>query len=196
MPVTVKFAKVNPRAIIPTKESENSSYDIYACFSEDELKIPAHCTVMIPTGIASAIESGWGFRIEERGSTGAIGMKKSAGVIDSGYRGEWFIAITNTNDNDIIISKLVDEVKCVSPLDNTEKPRKYKNRNLLTTEIASNNCILLDTVPDVIYYPYNKAIAQATIEKIYEPEIEEISYEDLLKIPSKRKDGKLGSSGK
>ena len=29
------FAKVNPDAIIPTKEKENAGYDIYACFDKD-----------------------------------------------------------------------------------------------------------------------------------------------------------------
>ena len=161
--VMVKMAKVKPSAIIPTKESENSGYDIYACFEENSLEIPAHKTVLVPTGIASAVAPGWGFRIEERGSTGSIGMKKSAGVIDSGYRGEWFIAITNTNDIPIIITKDIEK---------TEK----------------NDC--------VIKYPYSKAIAQAILEEIPEVYIEEISYEELKTIPSKRKDGKIGSSNK
>ena len=39
MMTAIKFAKVRPEAIIPTKEDENAGYDIYACFSEDNLTI-------------------------------------------------------------------------------------------------------------------------------------------------------------
>ena len=102
----IYWSKVKKNAIIPTKDDENAGYDIYACFDEDEFIIPAHETKLVPTGIASAISNKYYLQIEERGSTGSKGIKKSAGVIDSGYRGEWFIAITNTNNKNIIISKL------------------------------------------------------------------------------------------
>ena len=49
------FAKVRPDAIIPTKDTENAGYDIYANFEEDYLIIPPHETVLVPTGIASAM---------------------------------------------------------------------------------------------------------------------------------------------
>ena len=49
------FSKVNPNAIIPTKEKENAGYDIYACFDRDFFIIPPHSTELVPTGIASAI---------------------------------------------------------------------------------------------------------------------------------------------
>ena len=102
----ILWAKTKENAIIPTKEDENAGWDIYACFEEDYLIIPKHQTVLIPTGIASALNKKYYFQIEERGSTGSQGIKKSAGVVDSGYRGEWFIAITNTNDKDLYISKI------------------------------------------------------------------------------------------
>ena len=103
------FAKVNPNAIIPTKEKENAGYDIYACFDRDFFIIPPHSTELVPTGIASAISDKYYLGVAERGSTGKIGMKYSAGVIDSGYRGEIFIALSNINNVDIIISKLPKE---------------------------------------------------------------------------------------
>lgn len=111
MKVTIKFAKVRPEAIIPSKRDEDAGFDIYPCFDEFECVIKAHQTKLIPTGIAAAVDSGYYLQVEERGSTGSIGMKKSAGVIDSGYRGEIFIAITNTRDQDLIISKELNEVK-------------------------------------------------------------------------------------
>ena len=103
------FAKVKSNAIIPNKREEDAGYDIYACFDEDYIIIPAHTTKLIPTGIASALSKEYYIQIEERGSTGSKGIKKSAGVIDSGYRNEWFIALSNVTNEDLIISKLSKE---------------------------------------------------------------------------------------
>jgi len=159
----VKFAKVRSDAIIPTKDIENAGADIYACFDEEFKIIPPHTTKLIPTGIACALETGYYFQVEERGSTGSKGIKKSAGVIDSGYRGEIFVALTNTNDQPVAIVK----------------------------EHSVNN--LAD---DTIIYPYTKAIAQLVLHRLPLYETQEITYEELRKIPSKRGTGMLGSSGK
>ena len=99
------FAKVRPNAKIPTKRTEDAGRDIYPCFDEDYIIIPPLHTVMIPTGIASAFSSDYYAQIQERGSTGTQGIKYGAGVIDSGYRGEWFVPITNCNSVPLIIKK-------------------------------------------------------------------------------------------
>ena len=39
MITTVKFAKIKPNAIIPTKRLEDAGYDIYPCFDEDYIII-------------------------------------------------------------------------------------------------------------------------------------------------------------
>ena len=101
------FAKVREGAKIPSKRDEDMCYDVYACFEEDRMVIPAHTTKLIPTGICSAFNEKWGISLRERGSNGSIGMKVSAGQIDSGFRGEWFVAITNTNSKPIAIDKEV-----------------------------------------------------------------------------------------
>lgn len=101
----ILFAKIKDSAIIPSKELEDAGYDIYACWegtSKKDRVISPHTTKLIPTGIACALPSDYYFQVEERGSTGSKGIKKSAGVVDSGYRGEIFIALTNTNDRHII----------------------------------------------------------------------------------------------
>lgn len=108
MVTTVKFAKINPNAIIPTKRLEDAGYDIYACFEEDYIIIPPHTTTMIPTGIASACDTDYCFVLKERGSTGTKGMAQRCGIIDSGYRNEWFVPITNTNNKPILIYKNED----------------------------------------------------------------------------------------
>ena len=104
----ILWAKTNPNAIIPSKRDEDAGYDIYACFEEDSIIIPKHSTYLIPTGIATAFNPLYYMQIEERGSTGSKGIKVSSGIIDSGYRGEWFIAITNSNDMDLVIAKKLE----------------------------------------------------------------------------------------
>lgn len=115
------FAKVKENAIIPSKEDENAGFDIYACWNGVEKKdkiIKPHTTKLIPTGIACALPINYYFQVEERGSTGSKGIKKSAGVVDSGYRGEIFVAISNVNDRylifgdkDTYLQDALDELK-------------------------------------------------------------------------------------
>lgn len=55
-------------------------------------------TEEFPTGIASAFHPSKVALFKERGSTGKIGIGQRSGVMDSGYRGEWIVLITNHND--------------------------------------------------------------------------------------------------
>lgn len=105
MDTTIKFAKVRPEAIIPTKRDEDAGFDIYACFDEDYIMLNPHETKMIPTGIASACDKEYCFILKERGSTGTKGIAQRCGIIDSGYRNEWFVPITNTTTKTLIIAK-------------------------------------------------------------------------------------------
>lgn len=105
MITAVKFAKTKLNAIIPTKRLEDAGYDVYPCFDEDYIIIKPHTTVIIPTGIASACDTDYCFVLHERSSTGTKGMAQRCGIIDSGYRGEWGVPITNTNDIPIVICK-------------------------------------------------------------------------------------------
>ena len=103
METTIKFAKVKPNAIIPSKREEDMGYDIYACFEENYIAINPHETRLIPTGIASSCDKEYGFIVKERGSTGSKGIAVRCGVIDSNYRGEWFIGLTNTTNEPLFL---------------------------------------------------------------------------------------------
>lgn len=167
----IYFAKIKENAIIPTKEEYNAGLDIYPCFDEDYMIIEPGETKLVPTGIASAIPVNYYIQIHERGSSGSKGIKYSAGVIDSSYRGEWFLATTNGNQKPILITKID-----INSLDKNIK------------DIINKGYIV---------YPYDKALFQGIIHCVHnEIERDEIAYEDILKIPSKRGNGKLGSSGK
>lgn len=168
--VKVKFAKVHPDAIIPSKRDEDMGFDIYACFDEDYIVINPHETKLIPTGIASACDIGYGFELFERGSTGSKGIARRCGIIDSGYRNEWFVGLTNTTNKVMFISKLSER----------ETYDRYYG----------------DIMPESFVYPYSKAIVQALIAPVPKTEVEELPYDKLKEIKSERGMGALGSSNK
>ena len=102
---TILFAKVRETAKIPSKEVGNAGYDIYADFDGEDLVFAPHQTKLVPTGIASSVLDKYVLIVKERGSTGTKGMAVRAGVIDSSYRGEIFVALTNETDVPLAISK-------------------------------------------------------------------------------------------
>ncbi len=106
---TISFAKIHSEAKIPTKREEDACYDVYAAFDEDFITIEPHKVKLIPTGIISAFSPKWRITARERGSGTKTNLGQKAGVIDSGYRGEWFVALRNDNDIPIKISKLVTD---------------------------------------------------------------------------------------
>lgn len=185
------FAKTKEKAIIPTKRVEDAGYDLYPCFDEDYLVIPPLETVLVPTGVATAMSDNYYAQIQERGSTGSKGIKYGAGVIDSGYRGEWFVPITNVNDKYLIITK--------KPLE--ELGKKNILETVLTIPYGKGNfaCIKIEedkTPVNAIIYPYEKAIAQFVVLPVPKMETETISYEELLNFKSDRGTDALGSSNK
>ena len=168
--VEIKFAKVHPNAIIPSKRDEDMAFDIYPCFDDDYIVINPHETKLIPTGIASACSPKYGFVLKERGSTGSKGIAIRCGVLDSGYRDSWFVCLTNTTNKVMFISKLSEQ----------ETYDKYYG----------------DIMPESFVYPYSKAIAQALVVPVPKTKVKEISYDELKAIKSERGLGKLGSSNK
>lgn len=200
------FAKVRPNAIIPTKEDEDAGYDIYAYTDDDYIVLAKGETKAIPTGIACAVSDDYYLQVQERGSTGIKAMKYGAGVIDSGFRGEINIILTNCSEHDIIISKLSkDEL-----IEKHGVPYCPNSKDIVLRDYISyndNHVWLIDydaekygaeCVCDLSakLYPYDKAIAQLIVHKLPKMDVEEISYEELKSIPSKRGIGMLGSSGK
>ena len=122
---------------------------------------------MIPTGLYSAFNPKWYIQLEERGSTGTKGIAQRCGVIDSGFRDEWFIPLTNTTEKIIAIVK-------------------EEKVELMKTYYGDN----------VIIYPYEKAICQAVLHEVPKVEVKQLSVKELQAIPSKRGTGMLGSSNK
>lgn len=179
MNTKIYFAKVRQNATIPSKRNEDAGYDIYACFDEDYMVIAPHETKLIPTGIASACDSEYCFILKERGSTGTKGIAQRCGVIDSGYRNEWFVPVTNASNKWIVICK---ETMTEEKLKDAIWSEREKYRDVLHFDIQC--------------YPYEKAISQALVIPVPQTTVEEITLDELKQIASERGDGALGSSGK
>lgn len=110
---TIYFAKMKDNAIIPTKRDEDGCYDIYAC-TDEEIVIEPHTVKLIPTGICTAFPKKYRISVRERGSNTKFTTVR-AGQIDSGYRGEIFVALHNPSNNKVILC-------------NEENVEKYQKR--------------------------------------------------------------------
>ena len=168
------FAKIRETAVVPTKKDEDAGYDLYANFDADYFVIEPFATRAVPTGIACAFNKKFYAQVEERSSLAKLGIKKSGGVMDSGYRGEYLIMTYNTNKKPFIISKI--------PLDNVPPKIRIDSKTYKT-----KNCVL---------YPYAKAICQIVLQEIPALVSKEVSYEELKSIVSLRGEGGFGSSSK
>lgn len=168
------FAKIRETAKVPGKRDEDAGYDLYADFESDFFVIGAGETKPVPTGIATAFSSRFYAQIEERSSMAKIGIKKSGGVFDSGYRGEYFIMLYNTNKKPFIISK--------TPEENLSEKFEINGASYNKNE--------------VIIYPYTKAICQIVFHEVPDLDVQEISYDQLKQISSERGTGGFGSSKK
>ena len=139
MTANIKFAKVHPNAKIPTKRTEDAAMDIYACFDLDWIGIEPHSSKLIPTGIASAFDPNWAIVFRERGSTGVKNMKVNAGVIDSGFRGEYFVSIYNGNDVPLYITKYMDGEQAPEPKNAILYPYSKAIAQALVVEVPEVN---------------------------------------------------------
>ncbi len=103
----IKIKKLNNNAVIPTRSSlQAAGYDLYACLDNDSVEILPHTNTKIGTGIALEIPDGYFAGIFARSG---IATKESlrpancVGIIDSDYRGEYFIPLFNDSDKTKVI---------------------------------------------------------------------------------------------
>lgn len=167
----IYFSKLKEKAKIPSKKDEDAGYDIFACFDDDFILLQEFETKLIPTGIAWACSKHYYMQFHERSSTGVKGIKYNGGVIDSGYRGEFKVAIFNATRKKLVFTFLSDE-----------------NLFKLYPEFKDDKKYLI--------YNCNKAIAEGVIHRNYKMNVKEVSYEKLKTFTSQRKDGGFGSTNK
>ena len=167
---SIKITTTNDAVRTPSKREEDAGYDIFACFEDQYLVIEPGETTKIPTGIASIIPLDHCFVLKERGSTGSIGIGQRAGIIDSGFRNEWQVLVTNHNSRAIIIAK-----------------KGFRDTDQYKNILGSR---------DFLEYAYEKAICQALLIPVPESEVEEIGYDQLVLEKSERMLDGFGSTNK
>ncbi len=94
----IAVKKLRPNALLPTYGSaEAAGADLYACLENPVTILPGE-TVLVPTGIAMEVPKGCAGLVFARSSMGAkrgLAPANKVGVIDSDYRGEFFVALHN-----------------------------------------------------------------------------------------------------
>lgn len=94
----IAVKKLRENAVIPTYGSaEAAGADLYACLEASVVVAPGE-TVFVPTGIAMEVPKGCAGLVFARSSLGAkrgLAPANKVGVIDSDYRGEFFVALHN-----------------------------------------------------------------------------------------------------
>jgi dUTP pyrophosphatase len=166
--IIIRWYARHEGVIIPTKRDEDVGYDIYADLKTHFILKP-HETFMFPTGLSVVLPNGYWLRLAERGSTAKYGLSLRAGIVDTGYRGEIFVALTNTSDKNIVFNATAEQQK----------------------EIMGNNPLNYE------FYPMGKAIIQGILEKKVPAQSFAITKEEFDALaPTERGEGKTGSSGK
>jgi len=103
----LNIKKVRENAVLPVRATSGSAgYDLHACIDEPAI-LKAHSRIVIPTGLAIAIEdkniAAFVFARSGLGIKHGIAPSNCVGVIDSDYRGECMVGLTNHSDDDYVI---------------------------------------------------------------------------------------------
>ncbi len=101
------FKKLNEKAVIPTRATPASAgLDIYACLDESVTIAPGEIK-MIPTGLSAMTDcDDVVMLIYPRSGLSAkhgVTLANCVGVVDSDYRGAWFIPLINHGKQPFIV---------------------------------------------------------------------------------------------
>ena len=102
--IKIKIMKLVEGAKIPSYAHDgDAGMDVFSC--EDKIIRPGK-RELISTGISAELPNGYVALVwDKSGIATKNGVTKIAGVIDSGYRGEWKIALINLGEEDFKIEK-------------------------------------------------------------------------------------------
>lgn len=169
---TIYFAKVREGAIIPEKRKEDAGYDLYAWTQGRETEEEGVVfEQFLEKGKVNVIKTGVASAVDSKYFLSAKSERSS--VAKNGLS-----ILAGTIDSGyrgeimLMATPLVKDV-------------------LITSEVKE-----VEEHDDLILYPYKKAVAQLVLLPVPDVEVEELTYEELLKIESERKTGGWGSSGK
>ena len=102
MHTSLKFKRLDPRAVLPTRGSALSAGLDLFCI--DDLQIEPQSRIRAHTGLSAAIPEGFYGRVAPRSGLAARhGLDVLSGVIDADYRGEIICLLYNTGDEPIAL---------------------------------------------------------------------------------------------
>lgn len=109
--ITFKVKRLSRTAKLPTKNNpDDAGIDVY---SNESYTLRPGELHLFSTGIAVEIPSEFVALLWDRSGLGSKGIHRLAGVIDSGYRGEWKVALLNTTQQPFSIKRGDKIIQCV-----------------------------------------------------------------------------------
>ncbi|MDI6697649.1 MAG: dUTP diphosphatase [Candidatus Saccharicenans sp.] len=97
----VLIKKISPEARTPAYGHQgDAGFDLFSCI---QLTINPGETAAVPTGLQMAIPSGYVGLIWDKSGIALGGVHRLAGVVDSGYRGEVRVVLTNLGKQPFVI---------------------------------------------------------------------------------------------
>lgn len=109
--VTFKVNRLVAEAKLPVKDNPtDAGIDI---FTNESYTLKPGESHLFSTGIAVEFPKGFVALLWDRSGLGSKGIHRLAGVIDSGYRGEWKVVLLNTTKKKFEIKKGDKIIQCI-----------------------------------------------------------------------------------
>lgn len=104
--LVIRVKRLHPDAQLPRYAHLGESGDLAAdLYSAEQSRLSPGETKPVSTGIAVGLPTGFGAIIEDRSGMAIKGVSTVGGIIDTGYRGELKVILTNMSNADFTISK-------------------------------------------------------------------------------------------
>lgn len=106
--INVSIKRLNPEATIPTRAHDgDAAMDLHALNGAETIFMRAGERCTVGTGIAVAIPEGFAGIVSSRSGLAfksGVAVLNSAGLIDSGYRGELKVCLHNSSEETVWIT--------------------------------------------------------------------------------------------
>jgi dUTP pyrophosphatase len=101
--IRVKYMRLSSKVKPPTKAYlDDAGLDLY---SSNRIYIPKGEWRIVKTGLIFEIPLGWHMQIHTRSSYGKLKIRCHLGIIDSGYRNEVLVVVSNDGFEDFVIEE-------------------------------------------------------------------------------------------
>lgn len=128
--VSFKVQRLSDDATMPAKDdTADAGIDV---FTNESYTLKPGEMHAFSTGISTEFPEGYVALLWDRSGMGVNGIHRLAGVIDSGYRGEWKVMLINLSDAPYEVQAGDKIVQCV--LQKYEEPEILESKELVASE--------------------------------------------------------------